>query len=109
MSTHASVSQLQNRVLTHNDLWPRDNPEYKYRIYRLYLGELEVLAACPDAAGIGVALVTMDDDLKQCDPPQRLADAGTIGVLDVMPDGKNGVPGEWIIKPFTANIHKLGV
>lgn len=78
-----------------DSVWPRI-PDYRYRIYAVLGGSRIVLAAAPDPAGIGVALVQLHDDAKAIGG--RLADEGRIGVLDVLPE-RHGY-GEWIVLPW---------
>jgi len=93
----------------HDDLYPRDE-QHRFRLYCLtdcaacdgtgkndenrcpYCRgegkERHVLAAAPDAEGLGVALVTLgrEGELEEC----------AVGVLDVL-----GEPGaKWILKPW---------
>lgn len=82
--------------MTWDVLWPRI-PEYRYRIYAVTGDSQVVLAAAPDPAGIGVALVTLHEDAKAAG--RRLADEGRIGVLDVLPDDP-GVKSDWIVLPW---------
>jgi hypothetical protein len=73
-----------------DDLWPRD-AAHRYRIYARRGRELEVLAAAPDAGGVGQAILTLHDDQKQAG--RRLADLGVIGCLDVLTP-------EWVVLPW---------
>lgn len=75
-------------------LYPRD-ADHRYRIYARRGRELEILASAPDAGGVGQALITLHEDEKEAG--RRLADRGTIGVLDVMAGGPTG---EWIVLPW---------
>lgn len=78
-------------------LWPRDNPDYRYRIYaRAPDGDLTVLACAPDAGGVGQAIVTLDNDARAVGG--RLTDHGSIGVLDVQGDPVGG-RGTWVFAP----------
>lgn len=86
----------------HDALWPR-NAENRYRIYARRGRKLTVLATAATPAGVGNALVSLDDDARKVD--RRLVDEGAIGVLDVLPDystgqrvGKRG--GRWIVMPW---------
>jgi len=88
-------------VLTTDDLWPRV-PAFRYRIYaRRANGELDVLAAAPDAGGIGQAIVTLDNDAGEVGG--SLVDEGSLGVLDVMPGGEPSGTGRWLFKPWQAS------
>lgn len=80
-------------------LYPRDNPDFRYRVYALSAdGGLDVLAATGTEAGIGTILATLHQDARETGG--RLADHGRIGVLDVRPDSGSPV-GDWIVNPFT--------
>lgn len=84
--------------LTTDELWPRI-PDYRYRVYAVAGGApLRVLGAAPDMAGVGLAIGTWHEDAKAVG--RRLADEGTIGILDVMPDGEPHPVGEWIVLPW---------
>lgn len=84
-----------------DELWPRV-PEYRYRVYAVRSGgrtsraleEMEVLAAAPDAGGLGQAILTLHEDEKAAG--RKLSDRGRIGVLDVLA----GPKGEWIVLPW---------
>lgn len=78
-------------------LYPRD-AAHRYRIYGRVGDRLDVLAATDSAGGIGEALVQIHADQKEVG--RRLADLGTIGVLDVLPDGPGHPNGEWIVLPW---------
>lgn len=73
---------------------PRGEGPYRYRIYRLRGGELELLGAAPDAPCMGVALVTMHAE------GEFIVD-DSVGVLDTIED-----PGHWIVNPFTLGRRK---
>lgn len=85
------MSGILTRYAADDDsLWPRV-PLFRYRIYARVGRELTVLAACPEPGGIGAALVQIHDDQKSIG--RRLADLGTIGVLDV-------IEGDWVVLPW---------
>jgi len=81
---------MRTQEMTIDDLYPRDERE-RYRIYAVRGDEREILATAADAGGVGQALITMHEDCKEVD--MRLADLGTIGVLDA-------VEGEWVVLPW---------
>ncbi len=80
-----------------DDVWPR-TPEYRFRLYAFTDDGHEILAAAPDAGGVGQAIITLHEDEKEAGG--RLADRGHIGILDVCPGGKPGRRGEWVLLPF---------
>jgi hypothetical protein len=80
-----------------DDLWPRV-PEFRYRLVAVIGDTRHVLAAAPDGAGIGQAIVTLHEDAKSVG--RRLCDEGRIGVLDVLPDEPGHPDGEWIVLPY---------
>lgn len=84
-------------------LWPRD-PDHRYRLYAIRGREREVLAAAPDAGGIGQMLVTLNDDEKALGKGRRLYDRGRLGILDVLPDGNPSPAGEWIVLPWDRSV-----
>lgn len=69
--------------------FPRGFGPYRYRIYRLRAGELELVAAAPDAGSMGVALVNLYQD-------GEFVGDDSVGCLDTATD-----PGHWIVSPFT--------
>lgn len=75
-------------------LYPRD-AEHRFRLYGRIGDSLNVLATTDSPAGIGTAIVQIHDDQKEAG--RRLADLGTIGVLDVMAGGPRG---EWVVLPW---------
>jgi hypothetical protein len=88
------MASTDSRPLDADVIYPRDE-EHRYRIYaRRGSGrtvELEVLACAGTPAGLGVALVTLDEDEKE--HGRRLVDLGAIGVLDA-------VDRRWIVMPW---------
>jgi hypothetical protein len=83
--------------LSDDDLYPRDE-EHRYRIYGVIGHQRSILAATPDAGGVGVALITIHEDQKSVG--RTLADLGRIGVLDTMPNGRPSAKGEWVVLPY---------
>lgn len=77
--------------LTTDDLWPRDNPAYRYRLYLWDGADLAVACACADPGAVGVALVVLTDEGESI-----------CGVLDVQPGGRVCETGTWIVSPFAA-------
>lgn len=77
-----------------DDVWPRDDPDYRYRLYARRGHTLEVLACAPDAGGIGAAIVALDEDMRAVGG--ALPDVGVIGILDVA----DGPRGRWILLPW---------
>jgi hypothetical protein len=72
-------------------IYPRDE-EHRYRLYaRRGRGDLQVLACASDAASLGLALVTLDED--EAEHGRHLYDNGAIGVLDV-------IKRRWIVLPW---------
>lgn len=82
------------------DPYPRDDPDYRYRLVAVVGGaeKPHTLAAAPDAGGLGAAIVQLHEDAREAG--QKLYDAGKIGILDAMPDGKPHPTGAWIILPW---------
>jgi hypothetical protein len=66
-------------------------PESRYRIYARRGEEREILAHAPDPAGLGVALVQLDEDERE--RGRRLVDLGAIGILDALEH-------RWLIMPW---------
>lgn len=93
-------ANIRGMEITNDDLWPRV-PEYRYRLVAVSgQDEMSVLAAAPDAGGLGEAIVQLHEDARETNPDARMYDAGRIGVLDVMPDGEVSPTGEWVILPW---------
>lgn len=90
-----SFRALAEHTVASDALWPRDEA-HRYRLYCRDHDGLRVLAAAPDAGGLGQAIVTLHADAKAVG--RRLNDEGQIGVLDVL-GGTDG-RGDWIILPF---------
>lgn len=90
MTTGGLIDALRLYEITVDDLWPRD-ADHRYRVYGRRGEDLHVLAACADAGGIGLILVTLHNDQKQVGA--RLADLGQIGVLDT-------IENDWIVLPW---------
>jgi hypothetical protein len=84
--------------MTTDDLWPRD-ARHRYRVYALLDGELAVLVATSTPEGVGTALVQLHEDVKEYGDG-GLDDLGRIGVLDVLPGGREAEEGEWILNPY---------
>lgn len=93
----SETSEHPNIFGSIEDLWPR-TPEFRYRIYAIVGGDREILATSPTACGVGMALITIHEDQKAIG--RRLADLGRIGVLDVLPGGKQSPRGEWVVQPY---------
>lgn len=83
--------------MTIDELWPRDL-DHRYRLCAVVGDSVRVLAAAPDAGGLGAAIVTLHEDARTVG--RRLADEGRIGVLDVMPDGLPARRGVWVVLPY---------
>jgi hypothetical protein len=73
---------------------PRGEGDHRYRIYRLRAGELELVSSAPDAANMGIALVTnhAEGEFEVDDSP---------GVLDTLVD-----PGHWVVNPWALGRRK---
>lgn len=93
--TRGVVGALESTASAHDAIYPRDR-EHRYRVYTVNDNELEVIACAETAGGVGQALVTIHEDMKE--QGMRLADLGCIGVLDVL--GGDPPTGEWIVLPW---------
>lgn len=98
------IGALESMSSVHDILYPRD-AEHRYRIYTVNDTELEVIAATPTAAGVGEALITIHEDMKE--QGMCLSDLGAIGVLDVL--GGELPTGEWIVLPWQRRLPPLTV
>lgn len=73
---------------------PGYDPERRYRIVVVNRNDgIEELASAPDGAGVGVALITLHDELREADG-RSLYELGRIGVRDSLEH-------KWIILPWT--------
>ena len=81
---------LQHRTHDHryDEAFPRGDGQFRFRIYRLRGGELQLVAAADTPANYGIALL----DLKRLG--EFIPDDST-GVLDTADE-----PGGWIVHPF---------
>lgn len=68
---------------------PRGEGPYRYRIYRLRAGDLQLVHATPRASTMGRALVRLHAQ-------GEFVGDDSVGVLDTITD-----PGVWIVNPFT--------
>lgn len=84
-------------TLEHDTYAPRDEAN-RYHLFAVIGDERKLLATAASGPAIGLALVTLHEDAKAIG--RRLVDEGRIGVLDVMPGGKPGRRGEWIVQPY---------
>lgn len=94
-----TITTVKEHSIPMDAIYPRD-AAHRYRIYMRDDDGLHVLAATDSAGGIGEAIVQIHADQKE--HGRRLADLGTLGVLDVLPDDGPGHPhGEWIVLPWS--------
>lgn len=82
------IRQFRTHDHRYDEHFPRGEGPYRFRIYRLRGGELQMIAAAPTPGDYGAALYELYQD------GEFIADDAT-GVLDTVPD-----PGDWIIHPF---------
>jgi hypothetical protein len=80
--------QYRDHDRRYDEAFPRGEGRYRFRVYRLRAGELQLLAAAPDPPGYGVALFELYED------GEYIVDDAT-GILDTIED-----PGDWIVHPF---------
>ena len=73
----------------YDEAFPRGEGPYRYRIYRVRGGDLQLVATAPDAESMGVGLAAMHLE------HEFIAD-DSVGVLDTRTD-----PGHWVINPWT--------
>ena len=78
-----------SKARRHDEVAPRGVGPYRYRIYRLRAGDLELLEAVPTAARMGRALVDLH-------ATGSFVGDDSVGVLDTKED-----PGHWVVSPFT--------
>lgn len=87
----------RERDRRYDEHFPRGEGRYRYRIYRLRGGELELVAAAPNAAAMGLALATLHGE------GEFIVD-DSVGVLDTLED-----PGHWVVHPFALGRRKTEV
>lgn len=80
--------QSRDHDRRYDEHFPRGEGKYRFRIYRLRGGELQLLAAAPTPPCYGTALYELDQD------GEFIAD-DALGILDTLPE-----PGHWIVHPF---------
>lgn len=73
----------------HDDVAPRGIGPYRYRIYRLRAGDLQLLVAVPNPSTMGRALVELHEK-------GAFEGDDSVGVLDTRDE-----PGHWVVSPFT--------
>lgn len=75
--------------MNYDDIYPRDEL-HRYRLYkRTELDGLELLAAAPDAGGIGQAIFTLNEEAGG-----QLWLNGRLGILDA-------ILSRWIVNPWS--------
>lgn len=79
----------KDRSRRHDEIAPRGKGPYRYRIYRLRGGDLQLVSAVATAERMGKELA----DLHQYG---EFVGDDSVGVLDTIED-----PGHWIVSPFT--------
>ena len=82
------LRQFRTHDHRYDEHFPRGEGPFRFRIYRLRGGELQMIAAAETAGDWGAAIYELYQD------GEYIADDAT-GVLDTVPD-----PGDWIIHPF---------
>ncbi|HSE44890.1 MAG TPA: hypothetical protein VLA89_06135, partial [Gemmatimonadales bacterium] len=82
------IRQYRTHDHRYDEHFPRGEGRYRFRIYRLRGGELQMIGAAPTAGDFGEALFRFHEE------GEFIADDAT-GVLDTLPE-----PGDWIVHPF---------
>ena len=82
------IRQFRTHDHRYDEAFPRGEGPYRFRIYRLRGGELQMIAAAETPGDYGQALFELYND------GEYIADDAT-GVLDTAPE-----PGDWIVHPF---------
>ncbi len=88
------ILQWRNHDHRYDEHYPRGEGPFRFRIYRLRAGELQLIAAAPTPPCYGTALYELDQD------GEFIVDDST-GVLDTLPN-----PGNWIVHPFALGRRK---
>ena len=73
----------------YDEVIPRGIGPHRFRIYRLRVGELEIVASTETPEDMGYALFHLDGE-------GEYVDDDSCGVLDTADD-----PGHWVVHPFT--------
>lgn len=78
-----------NRDRRHDEIAPRGDGPWRYRIYRLRGGDLQLISAVPTAEAMG-------KELTDLHAYGEFVGDDSVGVLDTIED-----PGHWIVSPWT--------
>lgn len=82
------IRQYRTHDHRYDEAFPRGEGPFRFRIYRLRGGELQIVGAAPTPQGFGLALYCFNRE------GEYIADDAT-GVLDTLPE-----PGDWVVHPF---------
>jgi hypothetical protein len=82
------IRQFRTHDHRYDEHFPRGEGDFRFRIYRLRAGVLELIAAAPTPGDFGQALFELHDE------GEFITDDAT-GVLDTLPE-----PGDWVVHPF---------
>lgn len=83
------IRQGKDRDRRYDDVFPRGIGPYRFRVYRLRAGQLDLIAAAPEPGDMGDALFRLYSE------GEFIGD-DSVGVLDTAED-----PGHWVVSPFT--------
>lgn len=82
------IRQFRTHDHRYDEAFPRGEGNYRFRIYRLRGGELQMIAAASTPGDYGCALFELHHD-------REFITDDAVGVLDTLPE-----PGDWIVHPF---------
>lgn len=88
------IVQGRNGDRRYDEAFPRGEGSFRFRIYRLRAGELQLIGAAPDPGGFGQGIFEMHRE------GEFITDDAT-GVLDTATD-----PGDWLVHPFALGRRK---
>lgn len=82
---------LDGRTILNRDEVPRDK-KHRFRFYRLYLGELELVGTASNECGVGRKLIELGRNGEFSE--------SCVGLLDTFGIDKTVVTGKWVLNPW---------
>lgn len=88
------IMQYRTHDHRYDEAFPRGEGPFRFRVYRLRAGELQLIGAAPTPGAFGEALYAFHEE------GEFITD-DSAGVLDTVPD-----PGDWIVHPWALGRRK---